>query len=96
MGLDIRMPIGLMFSIFGGLLMIYGLVSDKAIYERSLGFNMNIWWGLALLVFGGVMLYLSRRGASAMRPAETTPEGRATEIREKATHLESRNPITDR
>lgn len=61
MGLDIRTPIGLMFTILGLLLTGYGLVSDQAIYARSLGVNVNLWWGLVLLLFGGVMLYLSSR-----------------------------------
>lgn len=62
MNLDLRLPMGLMFSIFGALLTIYGLVSDKAIYERSLGVNVNLQWGLVLLVFGLAMLGLALRG----------------------------------
>lgn len=61
MGLDIRLPIGLMFSILGALLTLYGLVSDPGLYRRSLGINVNLWWGAALLAFGIVMLYLARR-----------------------------------
>lgn len=61
MSLDLRLPIGLMFSIFGVMLVIFGLVSDPAIYTRSLGINVNLWWGLALIVFGVVMLVLARR-----------------------------------
>jgi hypothetical protein len=62
MGLDIRTPIGLMFTIFGLLLAGYGLAtSGSPIYERSLGFNVNLEWGAVLLVFGGVMLWLGRR-----------------------------------
>lgn len=63
MGLDIRTPIGLMFSIFGLLLAGYGLLTrGSAIYQRSLGYNINLEWGLVLLVFGGVMLWLGWRG----------------------------------
>lgn len=65
MNLDLRLPIGLMFSIFGALLVLFGLVSDRAIYTRSLGINVNLWWGLVLLVFGFIMLGLARRGRSA-------------------------------
>jgi len=61
MGLDIRLPIGLMFSILGFALIIYGLVSDPFIYERSLGININLWWGIGLLVFGLLMFYLGNR-----------------------------------
>jgi hypothetical protein len=63
MGLDIRTPIGLMFSIFGLLLTGYGLVTRGSdVYQRSLGYNVNLEWGVVLLVFGLVMLYLGRKG----------------------------------
>jgi hypothetical protein len=65
MRLDLRLPIGLMFSIFGVMLVIFGLVSDVAIYDRSLGINVNLWWGLALLVFGLAMLGLAMRARRA-------------------------------
>jgi hypothetical protein len=61
MGLDIRVPIGLMFSVFGVILTIYGLLSDRAIYGRSLGININLVWGLVLLAFGVIMLMLGMR-----------------------------------
>ncbi len=60
MGLDIRLPIGLMFAILGVLLAGHGLASDPAIFQRSLGVNVNLWWGLTLLAFGSVMLFLGR------------------------------------
>jgi hypothetical protein len=61
MNLDLRLPIGLMFSIFGAILLVFGLTSDRAIYARSLGINVNLWWGVVLLVFGLVMLGFSLR-----------------------------------
>lgn len=62
MGLDIRTPIGLMFSIFGVLLLGYGVAtSGSDIYQRSLGTNINLEWGAVLLVFGGAMLWLGRK-----------------------------------
>ena len=65
MNLDLRLPIGLMFSIFGVMLVVYGLVSDTAIYSRSLGINVNLWWGVVLLAFGLVMLGLVLRARNA-------------------------------
>ncbi len=61
MGLDIRWPIGLMFTLIGLLLAVYGLVvkSDHAI---SLGININFIWGIILLVFGGLMLLGAIKG----------------------------------
>lgn len=64
MNLDLRLPMGLMFSIFGALLTIYGLLSDKSIYDRSLGVNVNLQWGLVLLAFGALMLVLALRSRS--------------------------------
>ncbi len=61
MNVDIRFPMGLMFSITGLILLVYSFFSNPEMYEKSLGINVNLWWGLALLVFGGVMLFLSYR-----------------------------------
>ena len=64
MGLDLRWPIGLMFSLIGAMLVVYGLItnSDPAVYERSLGLNINLYWGLLLLVFGGAMVTMAWTG----------------------------------
>jgi hypothetical protein len=58
MGIDIKIPIGLMFSILGLLLTVYGLFtqSDALLYSRSLGINVNLWSGLFMLGFGTAML----------------------------------------
>ena len=71
MNLDIRLPIGMLFTVLGALLAAFGLLSDPAIYARSLGINVNLWWGLALIVFGIPMLYYGRR-AAPLRPAGKT------------------------
>jgi hypothetical protein len=67
MSLDLRLPIGLMFTIIGTLLTGFGLISGDAIYARSLGINVNLWWGLVLLGFGVVMLGVAMR-ATGKRP----------------------------
>lgn len=65
MGLDIRWPIGLMFSIVGLLMAGYGLVtgSDAELYKRSLGMNINLIWGVILLVIGLAFVISAKRGA---------------------------------
>jgi len=70
MGLDIRWPIGLMFSLVGALLVIYGVAttSDTEIYRRSLDININLRWGLVVLAFGAAMLALAWR--ASRQPAE--------------------------
>jgi hypothetical protein len=67
MGLDIRIPIGLMFGIIGLLMLGYGALtgSDTQMYQRSLGLNINVWWGALLVVFGGLMLWFSRQRGSS-------------------------------
>ena len=73
MGLDIRWPIGLLFSLVGALLVIYGFatISDTEIYRRSLDINVNLRWGLVLLAFGASMLTLAWR--ASLQPAEPQP-----------------------
>ena len=72
MGLDIRWPIGLMFSLVGAMLVVYGLItgSDAEVYRRSLEMNINLRWGLVLLVFGATMLVLAWRGGSKASQAD--------------------------
>ncbi len=61
MDVDIRMPIGLLFVALGLVLTIFGLltINDTAMYARSLGKNVNLWTGLLMLLFGGLMLFFS-------------------------------------
>ena len=62
MGIDIRLPIGFIFALVGILLTAFGAASNSAIYQRSLGINVNLDWGLVLLAFGIIMVLLGRRG----------------------------------
>jgi hypothetical protein len=61
--MDIRVPLGLLFSIVGALLAGFGLATlSSPIYrQHSLGMNVNLWSGLGMLVFGLTMLWLARR-----------------------------------
>jgi hypothetical protein len=61
MNFDLRFPIGALFSFYGALLVIFGLASKKELYEKSLGININLYWGLVMLVFGAAMLFLALR-----------------------------------
>jgi multisubunit Na+/H+ antiporter MnhG subunit len=88
MQLDIRLPIGLMFTLLGAMLTGFGFVTDKSFYQRSLGINVNAWWGLVMLVFGVVMFLLGRRGTATARLTEESPEGKKIEEMEHRTGLE--------
>ena len=67
MNFDLRLPIGLIFSLFGAILTVYGLITDPAVYAKSLGVNVNLYWGLVMLAFGVAMFALAWR-------AKTRPE----------------------
>jgi hypothetical protein len=62
MNFDLRFPIGLLFSLYGVILVIFGVASDPKDYDRSLGININLDWGLFMLVFGLLMFCLAWRG----------------------------------
>ena len=74
MQLDLRLPIGFMFTIVGLALVGYGLTSDPAIYQRSLGININLWWGLVSLAFGVSMLGLATWAERKKRAAKSPGE----------------------
>ena len=60
--LDIRYPIGVMFLILGGILAVFGVVSNQEMYKvHSLGVNINLVWGCVLLVFGAFMFLMAVR-----------------------------------
>jgi len=71
MGLDIRWPIGLMFALIGALLLIMGLAAPSM--SKSLDFNINLWWGLGLLVFGAVMTFYAYRADKKNKDQPPSP-----------------------
>jgi hypothetical protein len=80
MKLDLRLPIGLLFSMFGAILVIYGFLTPPEAYRQSLGINVNLYWGVVLCGFGAVMLGLSIR--SKLREGEEAGCGAGEEGRE--------------
>ena len=65
MSFDLRLPIGALFVLFGVILAGDGLVAGRLV----LGININLWWGLVMLLFGGLMLGLAAR----FKPAPAAP-----------------------
>ena len=65
MGIDIKLPIGLMFGLLGLLLTVFGIFthSDAELYQRSLGVNINLIVGSLMLVFGVLMIAFSKKQA---------------------------------
>jgi hypothetical protein len=73
--LDLRIPMGLMFTLVGMILTLFGLKTsgNTDLYARCLGINANLWWGLVLLAFGVTMLILGRRGQKRLENAPPEP-----------------------
>ena len=81
--LDLRLPIGGLFSALGVIIGVYGIATNGSpMYAQSESININLWWGL-------VMLRATRLAhASGMHETLESPEGRATERREHRSGLE--------
>jgi hypothetical protein len=83
MGLDIRIPLGLIFLAIGGMMSIFGLITrgSATIYEKSMGINLNLTWGAIMFVFGLVMFLIGRRKKWQDDPVTPRPWERGTGIR---------------
>lgn len=73
--IDIRLPIGGLFTVLGLMLLGYGIMThaNTEMYAKSLGYNINIWWGLVMLVFGAIMLFFGVRAGGRKADAAATP-----------------------
>ena len=103
-GLDIRLPIGGLFTALGVIVAGYGLVrqgdpnawappASAGVTLPGAPLNVNLWWGVVMLAFGLFMFLMGRRAESRLRasgahPTAASPEGVATEQREHRTGLE--------
>jgi hypothetical protein len=67
MGLDIRWPIGLMFTLIGVLLTVFGVTKKSD--SMSLDININLIWGIVLLIFGVLMLLGAISGSKKNPPS---------------------------
>ena len=60
-GMDLRYPIALLFVVLGAILAVFGVMTadNTAMYARSAGTNINLIWGVVMIVFGGIMYALA-------------------------------------
>jgi len=77
MRLDIRLPLGLLFMVFGLLLAVFGLISNKELYARSLSIDINFWWGAVMLLFGALLFVLGRRNHRRQNQTESISKAAA-------------------
>jgi multisubunit Na+/H+ antiporter MnhG subunit len=72
MNLDLRIPMGMLFTIVGAIMSLYGFFTwGSVIYERSAGMDINLIWGVVMLVFGTAMFALGRRADKRPRTQQT-------------------------
>lgn len=93
--LDLRLPIGGLFTALGIIIGGYGLATNgnSSLYQQSESININLWWGLVMFVVGLIMLLLGVRATrsahtTGAHPAVDSPQGLATERREHRAGLE--------
>jgi sulfite exporter TauE/SafE len=58
---DLRRPIGILFSVLGVILLLYGIIASDVRAPLDNDVNVNLQCGIVLVVFGGIMLWLSLR-----------------------------------
>ncbi len=85
MNLDLRIPMGMMFAMMGTVLLAFGFTttSKPQFYARSLGIDVNLWWGVALLAFGLWMTVLGRRGQAQIEKQRPGAPGNSLAQRKK-------------
>ncbi len=62
--MDIRTPIGSMFSILGMIIVISSFVQSADDLKKAQGWNISLYWGLFMIAFGVMMFVLARRAAA--------------------------------
>jgi uncharacterized membrane protein HdeD (DUF308 family) len=60
--LDLRVPAGYFFVLLGTILVLVGLFVTVTPAPLSAEWNVNLYTGIALLLFGGALLWMSRLG----------------------------------
>ena len=73
---DARLPIGMLFTLTGTILGAFGLATrgNATLYAKSLGIDVNLWWGAVLLAFGIALLAMGRRGQALLdKDRQATP-----------------------
>ncbi|HEY1578714.1 MAG TPA: hypothetical protein VGF82_16720 [Terracidiphilus sp.] len=85
MKLDLRIPMGLIFTFTGVILATWGIKTNdnSALYIRSLGINVNLWWGLVLILFGVTIYILGQRSRRIPDEQSLSHPGKETKRRKR-------------
>jgi|SRR5947209_901842 len=72
---DIRRLIGGLFILYGVILTVTGIVGSTHVKTKAAGININLWTGIGMLIFGGLMVFWALARPVAPEPPETRGEG---------------------
>jgi hypothetical protein len=72
---DIRRLIGALFILYGVILVVLGIVGSHHIKTKAAGVNINLWTGLGMLVFGGLMVFWALARPTVPKPEKVAGEG---------------------
>jgi hypothetical protein len=72
---DIRRIIGGLFILYSLILIALGIFGSHAVKNKAAGINVDLWTGLAMLVFGALMIFWALARPTAPEPEETRGEG---------------------
>jgi hypothetical protein len=72
---DIRRIIGGVFVVYGVVLLVTGLAGSHAVKTKAAGINIDLWTGIAMLVFAALMLGWALWRPTVAEPEETRGQG---------------------
>ena len=53
---DLKIPLGTLLAVYGIILILYGFLGNSSLHEKSLGININLIWGVVMVLAGGLFL----------------------------------------
>ena len=72
---DIRRLIGGLFCLYALILIALGVFGSHAVKNKAAGINIDLWTGLGMLVFGGLMIFWALSRPVMPEPPETRGQG---------------------
>src|ERR1700760_4373868 len=72
---DIRRIIGGLFILYSLILIALGIFGSHAVKNKAAGINVDLWTGLAMLVFGCLMVFWALARPTEPEPEETRGQG---------------------
>jgi hypothetical protein len=72
---DIRRIIGGLFVVYGVVLVIAGIAGDHSVKHKAAGINIDLWTGIAMVIFAAVMIAWALLRPVVPEPEATRGEG---------------------